>query len=91
MTGYLTTVGILRRRRASSKKARQHRIMMLGEPVVGGVRTPAGEVLRLRGYLARQQACARFRRASSWRQTGEWACNAHHGWRFGTDGICSAS
>lgn len=68
------------------KPGTQHRIMLLGEPVVVG-RTPEGEVFALRDVCPHR--LVPLSGGAQIETAGEWTLQCpYHGWRFGTDGGC---
>ena len=84
--GYLTDSWYLAAPSSELKKGQQHRIMMLGEPVVVG-RTPAGEAFALRDICPHR--LVPLSAGQQLETDGEWALQCpYHGWRFGTDGVC---
>ncbi len=84
--GWLTDSWYFAATSSSLKPGKQHRIMLLGEPVVIG-RTANGEAFALRDVCPH-----RLVPLSAGQQIvtdGEATLQCpYHGWRFGTDGIC---
>ncbi|MGB2178791.1 MAG: Rieske 2Fe-2S domain-containing protein, partial [Hyphomonas sp.] len=85
--GYLTDSWYLAAPSAELKAGKQHRIMVLGEPVVVG-RTPAGEPFALRDICPHR--LVPLSAGQQLETDGEWALQCpYHGWRFGAgDGVC---
>ncbi|MEH6808252.1 MAG: aromatic ring-hydroxylating dioxygenase subunit alpha [Hyphomonas oceanitis] len=84
--GYLTDCWYLAAPSTELKAGKQHRIMMLGEPVVVG-RTPTGEAFALRDICPHR--LVPLSAGKQLETDGEWTLQCpYHGWRFGTDGGC---
>ena len=84
--GFLTDSWYLAAPSSELEKGQQHRIMMLGEPVVVG-RTPDGEAFALRDICPHR--LVPLSAGKQLETDGEWALQCpYHGWRFGTDGVC---
>ena len=85
--GFLTDCWYLAAPSTELKAGKQHRIMVLGEPVVVG-RTPAGEAFALRDICPHR--LVPLSAGQQLETDGEWALQCpYHGWRFGAgDGVC---
>jgi len=84
--GYLTDSWYLAAPSTDLVAGKQHRIMVLGEPVVVG-RTPKGEPFALRDICPHR--LVPLSAGQQLETDGEWTLQCpYHGWRFGTDGGC---
>ena len=87
--GFLSDIWYFLAPASAVKAGRLERFELLGEPVVLG-RTQAGEVFALRDICPHRAAplsAGRMAREADGRESIECP---YHGWRFGTDGVCTA-